>query len=114
MNDLLIAKRYISKADRARTSGIHFDLSLTSYINLMKAKKCKYTGITLTTPQAGGPVLPTDRTIDRIDSNIGYVKGNVAAVCNAANQIKSIWENPENPLTPEMVKKITEAVGDLT
>lgn len=49
----------------------------------------------LTVPRAGKQALTTDITIDRIDNTKGYVKGNVMAISNRANNLKSIFENPE-------------------
>ena len=94
-NDVEFAQRvltkYKNKVQNAKERGIEFSLSLTSFINLMKAKKCQYSGVTLTEPEFGNP-SPTDRTIDRIDPNKGYVKGNVVVCCHAANQLKSFCE----------------------
>ena len=39
MDDLTLAKKYISKADNARSRGIKFDMTFTAYKNLMRAKK---------------------------------------------------------------------------
>jgi hypothetical protein len=112
MNDLDIARRYINKAANAKQNNIQFELSFTSFKNLMKAKKCGYTGIKLTTPRGGGcSSLCTDRTIDRIDSQLGYISGNVIAVCSAANSFKAIWENPNNPLKASHTKKMLKKLG---
>ena len=108
--DIKLARRYLAKACSAQARGIEFDLTFQSYKNLCRAKKCKYTGMKLTQGE-GDKTRPTDRTIDRVNNLEGYVKGNVVAVCHAANHIKSIWENPDNPLTPNMVKKILEGAS---
>lgn len=95
--DLKIAKKLISKEKDAKRRGIEFSLTIQSMKNLMKAKRCYYTGIVLTEPaglcddQIGGR-LASDRTIDRIDGTKGYVPGNVVACCNAANNIKAQLE----------------------
>lgn len=112
MDDLLIARKYISKADNAKKYDIEFSLSLVSFKNLMSAKKCGYTGIKLTTPRGGGlPIRCTDRTIDRIDNTLGYISGNVIAVCHAANQLKAVWENPNNPIKATHTKKMLKKLG---
>lgn len=110
MDDLTMAKKYINKAHGAQSSGISFLLSFTSYKNLMQAKKCGYTGIELTSPRSGENIRSTDRTIDRIDNSLGYVKGNVVAVCSSANKMKALWENPNNPLDMQSVKKMIHKV----
>lgn len=110
MNDLQIAQKYISKAQRAKSSGIEFDLSFTTFKNMMRAKRCGYTGIELTEKRPNKKIRTTDRTIDRIDNNLGYISGNVVAVCNSANQIKSIWEDPGNKLTPKLISKMLRRI----
>ena len=97
MDDLLIARKYISKVDHAKEKGIHFDLSITSFANMMKAKRCGLTGIKLDSYNI---------TVDRIDNDEGYISGNVMAVCTQANQLKSIWENPSSQLTQKNVLKM--------
>lgn len=103
MNDIDIAKAYLRKAQSAADRGLSFGLSFVAFKNLMRAKRCKYTGIELTEPRPNMAPRSTDRTIDRVDSTIGYESGNVVAACHSANQIKSVWENPNNPLTAKMV-----------
>lgn len=100
MNEIKLAKKYISKEQSAIARNIEFSISFTSYKNLMRAKKCYYTGICLTEP-TGPAQLTTDRTIDRIDPTKGYVHGNVVACCFQANQIKSQMEQ-----YPKITKKI--------
>lgn len=94
--DLYVAKKLASKAKNAKDRGIEFSLTFQSMKNLMKAKKCYYTGITLTTPEGVQPDQTgnkaSDRTIDRVDGSKGYVPGNVVACCNAANNIKAQLE----------------------
>lgn len=103
MNDIELATKFIRKHQSSISRNIVFDLSFTSFKNLMRAKKCYYTGVTLTT--ATGPSQKeTDRTIDRIDPSKGYVKGNVVACCYKANQIKSTLEhNPK--IASSIIKK---------
>lgn len=91
--DLYVARKMESKANNARQRGIEFNLSFAAMRNLLRAKKCYYTGIPLTRPAKGGQtVRASDLTIDRIDSTKGYVHGNVVACCHAANQMKSFAE----------------------
>ena len=95
MNESKIAQAYLNKSQNAKRRHVPFTLSLLSFSNLMKAKKCRYTGIVLTDPvkgQKGQKIHPrgSDRTIERIDNTRGYESGNVVAVCNAANQLKNL------------------------
>jgi hypothetical protein len=86
--ELKVMSKYKSKRNDARNRGLDFDLSFQSVKNLMLAKRCAYTGITLTDPIDGSPVRGSDRTIDRVDASKGYVRGNVVACCHAINHMK--------------------------
>lgn len=111
MNDLDIARRYIRKAENAKLKGVEFKLSLTSFKNMMRAQKCAYTGIQMTTGKRGDMKLKaSDRTIDRIDCKKGYVPGNVVACCHAANNLKSMFENGNTFLTTKQARKILDAL----
>lgn len=91
--DLYVARKMQGKAHNARDRGIEFNLSFAAMRNLLRSKKCYYTGIALTRPESGSTTLKaSDLTIDRIDSSKGYVHGNVVACCHAANQMKSFAE----------------------
>jgi hypothetical protein len=79
VTDDMVVKKYINIRDRCQTKGLDFNLSLTSIRNLLKAKKCHYTG----TAFGDGE---TALSIDRIDSSKGYVKGNVVACTVRANR----------------------------
>lgn len=110
MNDIEIARRYLSKATRAEIDGYEFDLTFVAYKNLMRAKFCKYSGLRLTTKRRDKTIRFTDRTIDRIDSSKGYVKGNCVAVCNGVNKFKGMLENPNNLLSAGMAIKIAKII----
>lgn len=92
--DLMVANRFRHKYKNAKDRGIDFTLSFRSMKNLLEAKKCYYTGITLTFPDSSEDksLKATDLTIDRIDSSKGYVSGNVVACSHAFNQLKSQFE----------------------
>lgn len=84
MTDLQLAQKYLNKAQSAKDRGIEFDLPFQSFKNIIRAKKCKYTGI---------PLTKETLTIERVNSKLGYIKGNCVAVSLAANQFKSLFEN---------------------
>lgn len=88
LTDLQLAKRFVAKANSSFDRGIGFTISLTSYRNLMQAKRCYYTGIEL----VDEPGKPNSRTIDRIDHKKPYEKGNVVACCHGFNQMKAALE----------------------
>lgn len=83
-------------------------------MNMLRAKKCHYSGIELTPGARPGEQQKfTDFSIDRIDSSKGYIPGNVVACCRAVNEMKSYLESRgENP-TPEQMKIIVETAREV-
>ena len=66
--------------------------------------KCALSGVTMTYQRGNGNV-PTNISIDRIDSNKGYIKGNVQLVCRIVNVMKNEWKQDD---FIEFCKKIVE------
>lgn len=95
--DLYVAKWMMNKSNNCEQRGISFNLSFVSCRNLLKAKKCYYTGVLLTKTKTdtGAKPKPTDFTVDRIDSSKPYEKGNVVVCCHFANQLKNQVESSE-------------------
>jgi hypothetical protein len=94
--DINVAKFILFKVKSCKERGVEWKLTFQAVKNLMKAKKCYYTGQKLTQPVkgvAGFIKRETDITLDRIDCKKGYVKGNVVACSTWANQLKSEAEN---------------------
>lgn len=94
--DINIAKFILFKVKSCNERGVEWKLTFQAVKNLMKSKKCYYTGQKLTQPVkgvAGFIKRETDITLDRIDCKKGYVKGNVVACSSWANQLKSEAEN---------------------
>lgn len=89
-----VAKKFLNLQKSAKGRGIPFDLSIQSVINLKKAKKCFYTGKALT---------PDNLSVDRIDNDKGYVKGNVVA-CDHAFNLK------KGRLTLQEIKQMRKAL----
>lgn len=93
-----LAMRYIQKQTAALEKGVDFSLTLSDMRRLLKRKTCYYSGVKLTLE--GAHAL----TLDRIDDNIGYVKGNVVACSMSVNYLKNkIFESGE--YTKEMSNK---------
>ena len=88
MNDLVWTKKYISKSQNAASRGIEFKLTYRGFCNMMKAKRCFYTGVILNDIDGD----PNQRSIDRIDSSKPYETGNVVACSRAFNQLKGSME----------------------
>lgn len=82
--DFALARKYISKALNARKRGLEFSLSLAELKKLLSRKTCYYTGAPF--EESGGNSL----TLDRIDSTLGYVSGNVVACRDVINNIKCL------------------------
>lgn len=74
-----------------------FDLSYTDVKRLVLRKTCFYTGL----PFSNNLDSPFFRTIDRVDANQGYVKGNVVACIKLANEMKNnLMENGTGQILP--------------
>lgn len=84
-SDFGVAKKFLQVYNSAKERNIEFSLSLSDVKALIKKKKCHYTDL---------PFDYSDRekslTFDRINCNIGYVKGNVVACRYDVNQLKNI------------------------
>lgn len=109
-NESKIAKAYINKISNAESRGIEFSLSFAEYKRLYKAKKCQYTGVVMTIPVGGQSLKGTDRTFDRYDGGLGYVKGNVYVCCHSMNKLKENLENPDNSLTLHHLQKLVKFI----
>lgn len=112
--DYEIASKFISLASNANSRDKEFSLSLTDVKRLLTKKRCEYTGIELTKATSTPPNL-TDRTIDRLDSSLGYVAGNVFAVSHHANSLKNILfeKEGETKSTVEFIHEMTSRIINL-
>ena len=106
MDDLTVARKYCTKAKRASAGGHEFTLTFQQFKKLMNTKLCYYTGVRLTDIKKGDNLPSKYRTLDRIDSELGYVPNNVVACAHSVNKFKSIWESPSSFLTTSLVKKM--------
>lgn len=88
--DLEVVEWYIRKVEQCNNRGMPFELSIISFKNICKAKKCYFTGL---------PVDSKTKTIDRVDASKGYVPGNVVCCHKMFNSLKGIIEDDSNPLT---------------
>ena len=109
--DYEIASKFISLASNANSRDKEFNLSLVDVKRLLTKKRCEYTGIELTKATSTPPNL-TDRTIDRLDSSLGYVSGNVFAVSHHANSLKNILFEKEGEAksTVEFIHEMTSRI----
>ena len=109
--DLEIASKFMSLNSNAITRGKEFELTLVDIRRLLTKKRCEYTGIELTKATTNLPNA-TDRTIDRLDSNIGYIPGNVFAVSHRANSLKNVFfeKDSEHKTTVEIMHEMTSRI----
>ena len=106
VSDEYVARKYLQILNSAKDRGIEFNLSLTSVKNLLKAKKCYYSGYNFdhTDPEKS-------LTFDRLDYKKGYVKGNVVACYKAVNDLKNVLiEHPVSVFkdNPQLLKKVVD------
>jgi hypothetical protein len=106
--DVELAKKYITKATRAEKANIDFELSFFEYKKLMNRKTCAYSGLVFSEVNEKNEWKHPwqGRTIDRIDNSKGYISGNVVAVCNGVNKLKSQWEDPNLIFDANLTLKI--------
>ena len=69
---------------RARKYGLAFDISIE---DVKVPELCPVLGMRLVVNS--GKCQPNSPTLDRIDSSLGYVKGNVVVISHRANTIKN-------------------------
>ena len=103
--DILIARRYVTKASNATKAGHEFKLTYAQFKKLVKQKHCYYTGVLLNSTDDNSSNYIT---LDRLDNSIGYTKENTVAAASFVNQFKAILENPTYPVDFHSAKLILE------
>lgn len=91
ISDLQIAKKLINISNSARSRDYDFNLTFPDMKKLLTVKRCFYTGDILN--EIKGHNLK--RTIDRVDNEKGYIKGNVVACTKEFNLIKGYLTIPQ-------------------
>lgn len=81
---------------RADKLGLDYNITLHDIVEIWieQAGKCALTGVEL--DYQGGSLWdknPIRASIDRIDSSLGYVQGNVRLLCHWANNAKSTYDD---------------------
>lgn len=74
-------------AKRKQHLGFDIDLGYLLQLYAQQQGRCALSGVEMTYCAGSGRVN-TNISIDRIDSSIGYVRGNVQFVCDVANRMK--------------------------
>lgn len=75
-----VASKFMSLKASAASRGIKFGLTLAGVSNLLRAKKCYYTGV---------PITAKNFSVDRKCASLGYVTGNIVTCDTRINTIKS-------------------------
>ena len=83
LTDIEIAKKMINIHQSAMDRKIEFNLSFDYVKRMLEYKNCYYTGVAFT--EEG----PNARSFDRVDSDKGYIEGNVVACTIDINGKKS-------------------------
>lgn len=108
--DMYVCKKLVAKERNARERSIEFKMSFSAMRNILRAKRCYYTGLELILPVGDSAHLkPNSLTLDRIDSSKGYVKGNVVACSNEFNNMKARVDSAGKLGMSLMVKAFTKA-----
>ena len=110
MDDLVIAKKYLSKFNNAVKAGHEFTLTFNQYKKLRTRKTCGYSGLPFNEVANRWDSL----TLDRIDNNLGYTAENTIACCYGINQLKSQIENRSVPLTSKVLVKTALKIQKIT
>ena len=92
----LLTERFVGLRDRAIRNGlvVDFDKEYLRELWITQNQRCAISGVEMTTVFFSGRV-PSNMSVDRIDSEKGYIRGNVQLVCMAVNQMKSDLSNEE-------------------
>ena len=89
VTDLDVANKLIKLHQSAKDRNIEFNLSLKKVRQLLQVKTCYYTGVEF---EETGQLA---RSIDRVDSTLGYVDDNVVACTVDINGKKANLTNEE-------------------
>lgn len=86
----LLVERYCGLKDRSKKYNFIIDFNVDYLKELWNSQNglCNISKIPMTYIMNQGRIY-TNVSVDRIDSNIGYIKGNIQLVCMAVNQMKS-------------------------
>ena len=77
--------KHSSLRESALKRGIDFELSVDDLLEMGRPKMCKYLEVEL--DYTATKVCPNSPSVNRIDPNLGYVKGNIEVISNKANSM---------------------------
>lgn len=100
-----IKRKLFSLQQSAIKRGLDFDLQYEDLLKLYSTKRCYYTGI-----RFDEKIKDKQLTLDRVDRLQGYVKGNVVACTDKANQIKMHLFECQSALTYQQTRSLITKV----
>lgn len=92
-------RMYNTAKQRAEKHDIPFSIEVS---DIVIPKYCPFLGLELTNIFGSGRVY-TNASLDRIDSTLGYIKGNIQVISDLANRMKQ-------DATPEQLLKFSEGI----
>jgi|TARA_B110000196_G_C21151376_1_gene669904 hypothetical protein len=112
-----VAKKYLMLMKSATDRNLDFDLSIEDLSQMLRKQQCYFTGEPLVRfvhckekVNSGETELPSNYlTVDRLDSEKGYVSGNVVICSNEINQLKDRMPAEEFSKAIAMRKLLREA-----
>lgn len=99
-------KRYHARKTHAKKFGVPFDITL-EYVQSLIVDVCPVLGVPLSWCVQSGKVTENSPTLDKIDPNKGYIKGNVQWISNRANRIKNDGTAEEHKLIAKWMDSFT-------
>ena len=99
LQDIEVCKKMVQLQQSASHRALQFDLTFQTVKRLLTVEKCFYTGVVF---EDEGPL---SRSIDRVDTNDGYVEGNVVACTVDINGKKANLTNDEICLLYDQIQK---------
>jgi hypothetical protein len=102
----LYIHEYMFVYDLYKSNNRNYDITLEDLLDLWNQQEgiCPYSGVKLVHPNEGGNNLNT-ASLDRIDSKVGYIKGNLQFISIMCNQAK-------NNLTHEEMLTFLKTISD--
>lgn len=83
IDNLELAKCFVTKAENSKKRGIEFNMSLANFANLKAQTHCAYSGLPFNDH--------SEFSFERIDNEVGYIDGNVIPVLRSINSARGSY-----------------------
>lgn len=103
--------KYRNKINNAKERNIEWKLSFGQFKKILRSRKCAYTGVKFDLSDEKSPHYIT---LDRINSSVGYIPGNVVACTHIANKLKASVESTYGTRNNVSYKSYEEALKVLS